>query len=577
MTPVNIYILSEASLGSLLWDVLNRRPTVVLGVWAYIRPMQVLLTWLLDRLVTSGRVRGLHQIDGLPWHENVPGRGGFYNDVHHRAEPSLRALYALQADESLTEEFTYAFRKGLTDAVGKLTPMYLTAEWISENWAAGSWRLVGMPPLMEDLASILKPPFAPILEKRWYQGAINSINFLVVAIGVCLWLTARVRPNVVTENLDLMFDEADDMDRILIHRAASVGKSFVVLDRSLAHRLDQKDKLTPFRHCLREDARIPLSRLLPLCKTAVSELAALWKRHRRKDQGVFSQWSAQIVRKAIFSALFCRYRPKRFWARDDYSTEHVIRSQEVRKIGGFNYGMSHGLPVNTYVHMWREIDYDTYFTFGSDLTRYYKDSWSPGMKIIPTGPFRQPVDMRERIAAAKRGKDIVFFAMAAHEMPKIAEIISQVAAHFTDRRLLLKMKPGRSQHDRDKLATSFHNAPANLVSTTTDSYQLMLECSYAITSGSSTTVESLSFGLPTFVIDVDPSLRAMYYRNFPGLTVNDAETIISRIEAIEAGTQSFDFNAFSELVVLDGPHPSETISQALGIEPKPAAMVDHVS
>ncbi|GEM_PF-3940867 len=577
MTPVNVYILSEASLGSLLWDVLNRRPAVVLGVWAYIRPLQVLLCWLLDRLIASGRVRGPLQIDGLPWHENVPGRGGFYNDVHHRAEQSLLTLYGLADDDPLNTEFSYAFRKGLTDTVGKLTPMYLTAEWISENWAAGSWNLVGMPPLMQDLASVLKPPFAPIQDKRWYQGALNGLNCLVVVFGICLWLIIRVRPNVVPEHLDLMFDEADNLDRLLIHQAAKAGNSFVVLDRSLAHRLDQKDKLTPFRHCLREDARIPLSRLLPLCKTAVCELATLWKRHRRKDQGVFSQWSAQIVRKAIFSALFCRFRPKRFWARDDYSTEHVIRSQEVRKIGGTNYSMSHGLPINTYVHMWREIDFDTYFTFGRHLTRYYKDSWSPRMEIIPTGPFRQPVDMRERIAVAKRDKDIVFFAMAAHEMPKIMEIICQVAAHFADRRILLKMKPGRSQYDLDKLADSLRDAPPNLVTTTTDSYQLMLECSYVITSGSSTTVESLSFGLPTFVIDVDPSLRAMYYRNFPGLTVNDAETIISRIEAIEAGVQSFDFNAFSELVVLDGPHPSETISQALGIEPKPAAMVDHVS
>jgi hypothetical protein len=572
---MNVYVLSELSIWPLLADVVRRRPVTILGVWARLRLFTPVLNRLAALLVRLARVDDIADIPGLPWHERMPGRGGFYNDVHHRAESELWRRFDLPADDPLAAQYSYAFRKATTGTVGSLTPIYLTVEWLSENRPADSWRLIGAPPLLQELADILAPPLPPFTPDRKFLALSNAVNLVSMGVMATFWLLWRTRWRVHPEVLDLMADEADDFDRALIHRAAAVGKNFAVLDRSLDHRHFQGSKLTPYRHCLREDARVTPAVAIGLIGTVIGELIALWRRHHRLDSGLNTQWGAQIIRRAVFAALFQRFRPKIFWSRDDYSSEHIVRNLELRKIGCRCIGMAHGLPINTYVHMWREVDFDVYFTFGRHLTRYYADSWAPGMKIIPTGPFRQPHDMRQRIGSVQRNKDIIFLAMAAVEMLKIGRVVCDVAAHFQDRRVLVKMKHGRSQEDNALFTDSFAGASANLTITTDDTYELMLAASYALTSGSSTTVEALSFGLKTFVIDVDPTLRAMYYRNFPGLTVNDAQTIINRIEAIEAGEEEYDFNAYSDLVVLDGPHPVDVIAAELHLYPNQVQMVDH--
>jgi hypothetical protein len=572
---MTFYVLSECSVWGLLLDVLRGRDVTILGVWPRIKVMAPLLNRLVTLLTRLPHVNGIKDIPDLPWHERVPGRGGFYNDVHHRAEAELRRRYDLPAHAPLAAENAYPFRKAVTSTVGTLVPIYLTVEWLAENRPLETWSLRGAPPLLLELAEILKAPFPPCKADNAWAATGNVINLLLILLGVTAWVAVRVRPKVQTEQIHLMADEADDFDRALLTRAFAQRSDCMVFDRSLDHREFQGGKFTAPRRCLREDARVSPAVALTLLAHAARDIMALWRFRSRADAGVSTQWAAQIVRRVMFAALFQRFRPKLFWARDDYSTEHVVRAQEVRKLGGRSVGMAHGLPIDTYVHMWREVDFDTYFMFGTDLYRYYRDVWPAGMRIIPSGPFRQPVDMRARIKAAQpRPKDIVFLAMAAAEMQKITDVVRAVAVHFQDRRLFVKMKPGRSDEDNAAFAACMEGAPPNLVVTTENTYELMLKASYALTSGSSTTVEAISFGLKAFVIDVDPTLSNMYYRSFPGLAVPDAQTIIDRIEAMEAGREHYDFEALAELVVLDGPHPLDLISAELGLSvPAQPAMV----
>ncbi|KAF0225651.1 MAG: hypothetical protein FD176_337 [Rhodospirillaceae bacterium] len=356
---MNVYVLSELSIWPLLADVVRRRPVTILGVWARLRLFAPVLNRLAALLVRLAWVDDIAEIPGLPWHERMPGRGGFYNDVHHRAESELWRRFDLPADDPLAAQYSYAFRKATTGTVGSLTPIYLTVEWLSENRPADSWRLIGAPPLLQELADILAPPLPPFTPDRKFLALSNAVN--------------------------------------------------------------------------------------------------------------------QIIRH-----------------RGDYSSEHTVHNLELCKPGRRCIGMAHGLPINTYVHMWREVDFDVYFTFGRDLTRYYANSWAPGMKIIPTGPFR-PHDVRQRIGSVQqRCKDIIFLAMAAVKMLKTRRVVCDVAAHFQERRVFVKMKHGRSQEDNALFTEILAGASANPTIATDDTYELMLAASYALTSGFSTTVEALA-------------------------------------------------------------------------------------
>ena len=75
-----------------------------------------------------------------------------------------------------------------------------------------------------------------------------------------------------------------------------------------------------------------------------------------------------------------------------------------------------------------------------------------------------------------------------------------------------------------------NGSPPNVRQTKEDSYKLILQASYALSGPSTIAAECVQFGLATWMLDLDPTIKYVHYRNFPGFCVTEPEEVINRIK-----------------------------------------------
>ncbi len=255
----------------------------------------------------------------------------------------------------------------------------------------------------------------------------------------------------------------------------------------------------------------------------------------------------------MYRALTSRFKFRAFFGRDDYNTEHTIRTLEMRRAGVLSVGINHGLPVpETVSGVWRYLDFDLYYVFGERLYRkYYKSTWSSKMKVKAVGSFGMPPDQLA-LLDRPRPKDIIIFLSAASELEVFLDWIGPIARRFSDRKVYLKY--------RKNSIDIIDNLPANVIHVTTPGYELMLKASYALSTPCTTVAaEAIQYGLTTFIWDARDQLVDSYYREFRDLCISSPEAFINRIEAIENQSWKYPRDEYQGLVDLSGKSVFETI------------------
>lgn len=557
-TRRHLFVLTETSLPGLLWYVFLGRDVYLVDILPGVRSLRGPLAKVAERLIQSGRLKRVYEVDpDLPWLENSPGRG-YYHDIHHRVEPWLLAAFSWRDEDRLPPDYAIAMRKAASDTVGLFATVFLLAEWLGRNTLPDTWVLHGAPAFLARLEEAYHgAPGSYDRRSGWEPARLLNLANAVLNAGAAVgWLAARCRPGTRRrpESLWLMADRVDHLDIDLYPNVVEQGRPFAILERSPALRRKAIPGVERYRRLVREDARIPLALTIKLCARAVTEMAALWWSRAAQPPAVFGAMCVLIAKRAMFDAFFWTFRPSYFWARDDYSLDHTVRSLALRAVGATTIGVCHGIPINTYVHMWRDIDFDIYYLFGLHLyNRYYKSVWPEHMRIKAVGNYKMPSAHRQRITSAigNRPRDIAFFATASPRLKEFLDYMMDVARHFSDRRVYIRMKPGRNERDRAALVEAAGLMPANMIVTEENTYELMCSrISYAVTSGSTVTVEALCYRLVSFVFE-EPLFDYPYYADFPQLMLRDGKHMIARIEAIESGAEHYDLEAFRPLVDCD--------------------------
>ncbi|TAN58593.1 MAG: hypothetical protein EPN26_01420 [Rhodospirillales bacterium] len=558
---IRLFVFSEASLPGLLWQAAMGQRPVSAGVLPLLRPLHGLLVRLEAWMLRKRLVQSLAEaFPDMPWIEGTPGRG-YYNDIHHRIEVELHRHF-----DGGSGDLAYAFKKATTDAVQAVVPLPLACEWLAANRERGTWRLEGAPTFLHDVACMYygQVPDWPVRILRLPVKPVNFLNALLVWAGVSLWLLLRTRLKVETLKFCLAVDRMSPLDDQVLSRVLDDPREALVIDRlgSLAAAQGVRGGWQKARLC---DARLQLSDLPGILSDLTTAIWGLWRKDGEIDPLLFGRRAALSGKQIMFRAFFRRFKPSFFWGRDDYSLEHVVRNIELKKIGGRSLGINHGLAMNTFAPQWREIMFDIYYVYGRHMYEtYQKDAWWQGMTVRPIGNLHCPHDERRGDRAQKR--DIGYFAMSGPYFEFLLREVFKVARHFSGRTVHVRMKPGRERHFMDLFERLMQEAPANVRNhQEPDPYGLLTEIGYALTSGSTLTAEALQFGATTFCFDVDPSLECFYYRDFPGLTVPDAATVIRRIEDIESGHEKYDFMAYDGLISMSAGDPFDVIRQDIGL------------
>jgi len=550
-TPsLEFLVLSETTAAHLLWAGWRGRPACIAAVLPYLRASTGILERLAAWAIRRGWARPID--DALPVHDRYPGDSLFL-PLHPELETKLHQLLRVDRPNAVECEYAYALRKALSDYTQVNLLLLGIISWAARHWPEGGWRLRGAPRHLDRLRawhggdSVSRAPI-----KSLGLRLVNLGNSIVTVAGVLFWLLLRTRLKVTPQRYRLAIDRISPIDLVVARSVIDDPREVLIVERSRTAAA-AVDATRSFRSCVKEDARLTPKALIILGSVLVRDVALLYRRYGALDGGLFGRFAALAGKRAMFAAFFSRFQPDVFWCRDDYSMDHIIRSQELRKIGSRSLGISHGLPINTYISQWREIDFDVYYVYGRHLyEHFYRGAWPSTMLVKPVGNIQFTRTLRAA-CAKPRGNDIAFFAIVTPRFDFVMEQIMKIARRFSDRTVHIRMKGNRDAHYRERFAYWMSQMPTNVSDNTDpDPYTLMSRVAYALTPGSTTGAEALQFGAKGFVFDVEPSYRWFYYRNFPGLTVRDADEVIQRIEAIESGAESYDFSRYDELIEMSG-------------------------
>lgn len=271
-----------------------------------------------------------------------------------------------------------------------------------------------------------------------------------------------------------------------------------------------------------------------------------------------------------FRALFGQYRVRLFWAWDDYNAEHIIRTQELRRIGATSLGMMHAIPIScTHNPIWRYVDFDRYYVHGHVEGRLYADTWPAHMKVVAVGSGGMSAAQQSAVRRAPRpsGGDIAVYTNLFAPWQEIAATVKALAAAFPDRTIFLKVKATIKRKKPEpcrQLAEAVKAARGRIVDSDEDPYDLLGRVTYVFSDPSTIVVEALQVGRIVYVLDMVRDQASLYLRNYPGLCLRTPQEAVSSVRALESGA-AYPWDAYGDLVNLSEQTVYDIIRSDLGL------------
>ena len=574
-----IFNINEFTLPGFLLSVLLRRNPVVLAVDPVFPPFRRLLEPLVRRAIAKGRARWI--IDLCPEQRDLweyPSRM-FFHDVFGRTEDWHNAEYGLGDVDRTIPDYAMAY-KHVSCNHGK--PRHLNTLLLGaalEKQEPGSVRLHGLP---DDAISLMRAywgsRFDTVLRTmpvpRW---PINTaITILIVAYALA-WIISRMRP--VAPKPEEFFFAADYYQDVrdfrLYHEIADGGPLLMVFRHPRRQHTEPFDELKPYKNASCRDGRFgPLGAISAIAMVIIDS-ARLFRHFGRQQPALYYRVAALPFRRSVLRAFFNRFHPKFYWGRDDYNEDHILRRQELHRIGGKSFGLNHGYShYSNHYPQWRYINFDRFYAFGlAQHNRYMKNTWAKDMVVVPSGSFgakREDYAWRE----SSRPDDIGVFVSSFVYEEGMTALVRDLARAFPERTVWLQVKSifvdkpaGQAfikdcQKDRPNVRHTYDGL-----------FDIFPKVRYSFSDPSTVVVEAMQFGCISFMTDVSPIQRVSLHREFPGLCVTSGDDAATRIRKIEAGTWHYPRDSYGELVDLSGRVFFDIVREDMGLPAKDAAQV----
>lgn len=570
---LHFFVLDEVSvLPALLFLALSRKVCII-DAQARLRvldaPLKRFMAFLW-RCFPGSRTENI--LPDMPWYEGEPA-GAAFDNVHKTIENALHAALPTLAATHRLGEYSYPMKKAVSDYTAAVIPVLSIIEWFEDAYPGQAFAVHGAPPHLGRIYEMYLGRDLPNADTLRIPSTrlVNALNVLTLIASIVIWLAQRTRPYFRSRRsyfvgLDTVSgrDERTFIDQVLDGNAEKA----LVVYRTPAVKKVYSDTFTGVPQCVLGDTRVSLSDTLYLAFRSARDAVGLWLSHGGDEPQLFQRYCLLAAKRSIFGAFFRCFPVTWFWGRDDYSLDHIIRNQELRKLGGKSIGMLHGFPSDTYRRQWQEIDFDVFYTFDTMLyEKFHKDAWSAHMRVGPINNFNLTAE-RKKKAYGPRPLDIVFFPVVHRYSDYLLEEVFKIARHFPKRIVYVKMKGGRPEANMKNFRLLMATAPANVrdVATEDSPYDLMLDATYILNCGSTLALEALQFRSISLVFDAEPGFKYFFYRNVPGLTVSNAEDVIARIEAYEEGGEKYPFEDYISMLGLNEEDFYLTVRRDLGIE-----------
>lgn len=412
---------------------------------------------------------------------------------------------------------------------------------------------------------------------------LNATLAISFALFTVFWIACRMRIAPTRESVLLGSDfAADPRDTCFWREIAEDDLSRVlVVFRNRAQRTAHEKSIFPWRPASVADGVFSFAEGFAAMGGTVRDAAKILAAGIGLPTDYFRVLIAQTYHRAAYRALFRRFACRFFWGRDDYNTQHIIRSQELRRAGGVSLGIMHGIPaIASILHQLRYLDFDRYFIWGMDqYERFYRPTWLEDMKVIPVGSAGYSRDDLARLGPPTCNDVLCTLGYGFFTEPTLAAF-REMATALPDRTFHVHIKLKEWPRPfMDLLERAFVDAPPNFVWDKGQVYDLIPRCRYVFTTGSTVTAEAVQFDRAGFVLDMDKRYKSLSYRNFPGICVHSPAEAVARIRAIENGTWRYPRETYGKLIDLSGRIIWDVIRAEIGLPPlgdkRAAASVRH--
>jgi hypothetical protein len=548
--------LNEGSLPRLLWYVLTRRKVYLIDINPVFPPFTKLFVRVSNILLARHRLNSIFDI--VPLEPRFRVSATTHERAHYFVNYEPWANSYFQFDDAIQTFGAYEMVfKGVSCNYlqSRHIPVWILSRLADRDDVAIT-AIYGLdseiiPMLMAATGKKISIPCYNRLEIR---PVVNFLMGLMYAGFIVAAILKRIRFRVPTEEFDLGVDYVRAEHHFnLIREITAGGRDPLVVFRSKKEMESEADIFPDFQRTHQDHGTFTPISAVRTAWLALTTLAKFNAPVSNLPPPLTFSFLKTVWRRTAYSALMDRYQFKYFLCRDDYNPEHIVRTHELRRHGATSIGITHGLPHDTVIEAaWRYLDFDVYYIHGIALYEsYYRETWSPKMKVVPVGTILATRDQLERRYDSKPRKNgVVYFASPADEKDILMmEEMCHLADVMPEKEVLVKIKRAKKKQGYgDTLVNMIEQGPANIRETTEDSYELMLDYAYAITGATTVAAEAINFGMKTFVLDHLPTDQPYYYRDFSGWCFPDIDTIIEKIRAVESGREIYDFSHFEGLI-----------------------------
>ena len=579
--PAEFLILTEATLPRLLVRVARRQPTCVVDTHSLLQGSPGWLGWVVAALRRRGRVTELRQ--DFPELRPFVDAGDFLRLTNCFAEMEdwMEARLDFAGSDRRFGRHGLAFRHiGCNRSYRRYELAYVLRALAERRGAVihgvDAWDQAIQ---LERFGGALPCPTtsAPRLDRL-----LNLAVLVQVLVFMVVWLAPRLRrapppPEPILLASDYL---GGDRDTLLWREVSDDPAQVIAVYRDAETRATYGHTATEWRSCLPGDGFLGLAEGGAALAECAADAVRLFAEGWALPTDLFRPLAALPWKRLLYRALLRRFRPRFYWGRDDYNVDHVMRSQELRRVGGTSLGIMHGLPsIVPFAHQMRHVDFDTYYVHGWGLAReYYQAKWPATLRVRPVGSVGLDRDELAALAAPCPNDVAVVLGPSFHQ-DKVMAAVRQLADALPDRTLWLCTKGGYRQ--RGEFGRLFNALLAegrpNVQEFSGRTYDLFPRCATWISESSTLIAEAIQFGRQALCLDPDPRFKFLYYRRFPEICVPDGTTAARAIRAWEDGTRRYPRESLAPAIVLTGRVAWDVIRRDFGLASRGPEIMDHLA
>ena len=559
MANYNLLIVNEFIFFHLLSATFSSRRFLVIGYCPLFPRSEKLLRNTVSKFKKYNFIETIDEVVPLiagPWEHPRP----MLNNIFQKIIKSHDDYITSKFNDSFPDIKRDLVKQCSSTYIGRQLHLFESIESQLRNEKQQSIKVFGLQPVVGYLLSCLT--------SGYQQGMNLKIPLMIVltnlffGIGVMFYyvfftiFSVRFGKHYRRE-VFMAGDYTGDPDDEIVFKLASKFGDVLLIPREnmlFTKKLGDNIEVNKSR---RVGGPIKLAALPMILLSGLSEIFLFLKATIVLDTGISRQCVLIPVKRLRYETFFNSVKPLVYWSRDLYNVEHMIRSKEIRKIGGECWGVLHAyLSYCDIYPMFRFLDLDKLFLLSKIIkTRGYQHTWASDMEMIEVSSFR----LENKYESAQKKSGILFMCSVFSGEPKLQEIISEIAKKFTDHEIVVQVKHIFANHKRTvQMIDELIERHKNIRIHSGSPYELFSTTRICFSDPSAVSLEAAQCGIPSFIVDIPSLQEVSIYREISEFCVKDPNEAIRKVNDVFDNKYEISQN-LNDYIYLGGRTFSDTL------------------